>query len=281
MKAMLLLATILGSGWLYGQPIVHVIRIEGSQEAEPILAATGGRPATLVLEIAAADAQAKMNVRARLYQLADSVAAPLGGGLPVAQDLSFDPSLARIVKWKAPLPEVRHVTAVELRFETQAAPAAGWQAGGAARLLVYPGDVAHQVKEFVDRAEARGAGRITVFGDSPALRTALTDLTIPFEDAGRALPKKLDASMVYMGEGGAAELDDWSARLRRQGRLVLFTEDTALLPGIYWTGNERDYVAKVTLPLLAGLAHSPRQQSAFLNLLEHTLIPPPTSSGTP
>jgi len=269
MKILLALTAALAAGALHAQTTVRVVRLAESPDARPVFHVWGGRPLELALEVTAADPSHHVSVRADVYQLAGAIAAPLSQKLPVAQELSFERSLARFENWKLPLPAVRHATSFELRFAAQADAAGDWRPAGSARLVVYPSDLGEQLKEMVTSAQTSGSGRLAVFGKSPDLKAALQSVEIPFEEVGEAPPDELDASLVYLGQSSQSDIEAITAHARSRGRMVIFADDARQLPGVYWTDYNGGFVAKVTMPLLADFAHSPQRQSALLDLLQH------------
>lgn len=264
-----LLMAALMAGASHAQTTVRVAKLAESPDTKPVFYVWGGRPVELALEVTATDPSHRIGVRADVYQLAGAIAAPLSLKVPVAQELSFDHSLAHFENWKLPLPAVRHPTSFELRFAAQADAAGDWKPAGSARLVAYPGDLGEQIKETVMLAQTNGAGRLAVFGKSPDLKAALQSVAVPYEEMGEAPPDELDAALVYLGQASQTELEAISSHTRSRGRMVIFTDDPRQLPGVYWTEHGGGFVAKVTLPLWQDFSHSPQRQFALLDLLQH------------
>lgn len=274
MKALLFLSLLLLARAAWCAPEVRVLGTGEGAEASPVFPVWGGRAVELSLEIVAADPGQHMNVRAGLQQLTSALAAPLAAGLPVARELTFERSLARLEKWKVTLPAVRQPTQVQLHFEAQSGAGQPWQPAGSARLVIYPSDLAEEGKKALAELAQRDAGRLAVFGGSARIKAALREWGVDFEDVGDTLPQQLDRSLIYLGESAPGDLEDLRSRDKLPGRLLLFVDDPALLPGVYWSDHGNDFLAKVTLPIWTDFARSPQRQAAFFNLLQRAFQTP-------
>lgn len=275
MKALIWLSILLAAGTLWGAPEVRILGVgDGAETPPPAFHVWGGQALELSLEIVATDPAPHLNVRASLHQITSAISAPLASELPVAQELTFDRSLARFEKWKVTPPSVRHVTTVQLRFDVQAGEGNPWQPAGSARLVIYPADLTEQWKKAVAEAESRESGRLAVFGDSVRIKTALRRCGVDFEDLGDTLPSQLDRSLLYLGECTPSDLVELRSREKLPPRLILFVDDPELLPGVYWSDHGAGFLAKVTLPIWQDFARSPQRQSAFFNLLQRAFKTP-------
>ncbi|MEI9892807.1 MAG: hypothetical protein WDN28_02535 [Chthoniobacter sp.] len=278
MKTIAILALLLMTTDMPGAPAVRVVRTGEGNNVAPEFHIWGGQAVEFTLEITTDEPAQHVNVRANLFQIAGTIAAPLASNLPVAQELSFPPALARVEKWKVTLPAVRQATNVELRFTTQSGAGENWQPAGGARLMVYPADVGGQLRKLIADAAKREAGQLAVFGNSEALKTALRQLHVDFDDLGDTLPGELDKSLIYLGECLPQESDEILRRGKLSGRVLIFTRDPAFAARRLLDRPQRRILVRVTLPIWPGFAHAPQRQSAFLSLLQRAFqTPPPTS----
>ena len=252
----------------HGAPTVQLVGIEGRSTEPSMLHVLGGQPVDLQLHIASAT-PGRVSVRASLYQLATGIAAPVLQDLPVNEGLAFDGSSIRPQKWTVMLPDVRAVTAMELRFAAKLDAEETWQPAGAARLAVYPADLLAQVKRQLSSAVNRTEASFVVLGESSQLKSLLRELGLAFEEVNEV--SNTSSKTLYLAECSidlARALIDQTSEVVR---IVIFTRDSSLPAGVYWTERKDGLIAKITLPVLVDFASSPERQMLFLTVLQQAL----------
>lgn len=232
-------------------------------------AVVGGKEASLALAIEA-PLGTKLDLIADLLQLAHSIAAPLQKDLPLATALAFEDRTRQVVHVSIPVPEVKHVTRMLVRFRTQVAGAGEWKAAGQTRLAVYPADHLREFKELLSAQEKERGIRLAVFGEHGGVRDFLRAERIDFEDLGAEFPADLSASFVYLGSANTGK-QPVRIPTETKARMVLFDLASDLLPGVY-RGPRR--TAYVTLPLLDHLTTDPKNQATFARIVSELLAEP-------
>jgi hypothetical protein len=272
MNAWALLALGLVMGTSHGEPAVQVVGLEGRAADAPAIHLVGGQAAALALQITS-PMPGRMSVRGSLYQLATGVAVPIAKDLSVADEFAFDGSSIRRQRFVVTPPEVRAATLMELRFATKMDAGETWQSAGTARLVVYPADTFTQIKAQLSGAARRASVTIAVLGESPQLKALLREAGLSFEEVDAA--SDAEAGTLYLSECSADAARALLERLSAATKLLVFTRDLALPPGVYWTERDGGFTAKITLPVLADLDRAPDRQWLLLKLFERAfrLIP--------
>ena len=255
-------------GTARGEPAVQVVGIEGRAGDAPAIHLFGGQPAELALQIASTR-PGRMSIRASLYQLATGVAAPIAKNLTVADGLAVDGSSLRPQKFAMTPPEVRAAAMMELRFAAKMEAGETWQSAGVARLIVHPADIFTQIKTQLSAATNRMGVKLAVLGESPQLKSVLREVGQVFSEADAA--SDAGADTLYLVECSADAARALIERTPATARLLIFTRDPALPPGVYWTERGDGFTAKITLPILADLGRAPERQMLFLTLFQQAL----------
>lgn len=271
MKPPALCAMIFLAASVHAEPAVRVIGLADRPAQSTALHVFGGRAVQLSVEVRAAEPARRVNVQASLYQLAGAIAAPVLKDLPVARELAFDASSVRDLPLTVALPEVRQPAPMELRFTTQSDGAATWSHAGSARLVVYPSDLLARTRALLAAASAQAGLKLVVLGESANLRAALHLAQIVFDEAVAAAPVSAEPRLLYLSEGPREAARTLVDRTPPTARLLLFTSDHALPPGVYWTHRGDGFIAKITLPVLADFEHTPERQWLLLTLLQQAL----------
>ncbi|MGB8355735.1 MAG: hypothetical protein WCD79_17680 [Chthoniobacteraceae bacterium] len=220
----------------------------------------GGQPAKVELSIDA-PIGSKAELRASLFQVAATLAAPLQKNIPLGDEISFAAQTHKRVTISLPIPVVKRRTQIVAAIEVKGA--GDWHAAGHVDLMVYPRDALKS--ELLDVA---GATRLEVFGDDKRLGLFLKNQEVKTDDIGSDLPDRPKAGHLYVGTAKSAELSQWlTAHSMWEGNLVVFCGDSELLPGAFVEIRGRGHLAKVTLPLLDTLAADPPSQKTFVAIL--------------
>ncbi|HSI09667.1 MAG TPA: hypothetical protein VK985_13850, partial [Rariglobus sp.] len=207
---------------------------------------------------------------ADLWQVSDAVAVPLEKGRSLT-DGATTADAHGVSTVRVAFPEVKRKTQVLVKFFSAQEPSAEI---GRSRVWVYPpvnwGPVATKFKEE--------APRLIVFGQSEELRAFLKRRGLAFSEQGEGVPEKLEAGVLAVGALSAKAWQEDKPRLvAESGRLVVFVEDAAGLPGVYTTANGAGAVTQVTLPVLGGLAEDPRAEDTFFQIIEQHLHSAPAA----
>jgi hypothetical protein len=258
----------------HGKSAVQLVGIEGRVVEPSALHLVGGQVVDLQLQIASTT-PSQMSVRASLYELATGIAAPIAKELPVVERLAFDGSSIRLQKLAVTLPDVRAATTMELRFVAKTEAGETWQPAGTARLVVYPADIFVQIRTQLSAAASRAGIRLVVLGDSSQLKPVLREIGLPFEEADAA--SDTDINTLYLAECSADAARALIDQTPAAARLLIFTRDSALPPGVYWTERRGGFMAKITLPVFADLGRAPERQMLFLTLFQRALRTFPNS----
>ena len=227
----------------------------------------GGQPAKLELSVDA-PIGSKAELRASLFQMAATLAAPLQKNIPLGDEVSFATQTHKRVTVSLPIPDVKRKTQIVAAIEVKGA--GDWHAAGHVDLIVYPRDSLKS--ELLD---AVGATHLEAFGNDKRLGSFLESQQVKTDDIGDDLPDRPKAGHLYVGTAKAAELSQWfTVHSAWEGNLVVFCGDSELLPGAFVEIRGRGHLAKVTLPLLDNLATDPLSQKTFIAILASILNHP-------
>ena len=210
-----------------------------------------------------------MSFQAGLFQLASGVAAPLAKDLPVAEGVALDGSAIQVRTFTLTPPAVDATTVMELRFAAKAEGAEKWQPAGSVRFAVHPADLLAQIKKQLATATTEAAVKLSVVGESAALKAALRELDLTFGET-ETVPEA-DTTTLFLAECAGEPARLLLEQTPATARLVLFTRDPTLPAGVYWTEHGGGFTGKVTLPVLPDFARAPERQLLFLNLFQQAL----------
>ncbi len=233
----------------------------------PELHVFGG--ATVDLDVAVeAPLGSKVSLAYTLYQIARNLSAPLGRDIAVPEPVIFEKQTRRNVRIPITLPDVKRRTEVIVWFRAESADGEKNERTGQTRLFIYPQDQTEELAVSLERVQKDAGVSLAVFGESKHIRAFLEQSGIPFTDAGSELPPTLKADALYLGE-----IDPHALATRRfaNARIIFFSPDPALPPGVYTTIRGSGLFTKVTLPILDTLATNPQSQLTFIDILRHSL----------
>ena len=203
----------------------------------------------------------KADVRASLFQKAQSLAAPLQKDIALGEQISFATQTWKRVVVSLPIPKVKRRTQIVAEIEVKGA--GDWHVAGHVDFMVYPPDsLKSELQELV------GAAHLEVFGNDKRLGPFLEKEEVKTDDIGSDLPDRPEAGHIYVGVAKTADLSQWlNAHSTWDGNLVVFCEDSDLLPGAFVEIRGDGRLAKVTLPLLDNIAADPLAQKTFIDIL--------------
>ncbi len=220
----------------------------------------GGRPVSVPLVLYGTPGM-RVDLRARLVQLAPGLAAPAGEPVDVASGVDFSGGLRRELSFDVMVPPVERESRFELTVFLRAPPTGGWRPIGTLLLRAYPNDLLKPLKRWTERQPLR------LDDPSGKLERVLAAQGIAFLDQSARSLEKGDGPVVTVMVGGSDDLARAKARARRGEAVVLLRERIAAFPRIErmrWTAGS---LVVVELPLLDRLAVDPQAQSLFLDVI--------------
>lgn len=239
---------LLAAGTLNAAPVVPWIKASPAS-----VHVFDDRPASIHLEVKAPIGTGGF-IRADVWQVASGIAAPLSADLKIADVLEFNDRTFVIVPASIPLPKVKYRSELRVRFRLALSGNEEMSVFCEARMFVYPKSLPATLKEL--------PARLAVLGDSPSLRAFLNGENIPFTDAGSALPMSAKEEMIYLTENNV------STRWPEGLRVIVFSTESDLAPGIYSRESQAGFIIKVTLPILDDLSTNPLSREIFAGLLQ-------------
>jgi len=257
---------VLGSG-VDGENAIYV----------PALPAVlGNREKGITIEIDGVAAQPAY-LRADLLQVAGKLAMPLTKDIHLLEGISFPNGSFQILRAPIKFPDVKRRTEILVRL---ALVPNGQQASPIhlldLRFDVFPASV---TKDLIDLLQPKpnGSASVVLFGRGQSLRHFLTDLHIAFEDDGASTPDRFDPNRLYFGELTTDEQFQQAQDQSAGARMVLFSPDESLPPGVYTERSNSGVLIHVTSPLLDDLNDDPRAQLGLTKIV-HLLSAPPSSA---
>lgn len=205
-----------------------------------------------------------------LWQVADEVVLPLDARrAPAEATMATDARGVGTVR--VAFPGVKRKTQVVARFFATQKPS---EEIGNARVWVHPpvdwAPVARRLKE--------NAPRLAVFGSGEELRAFLKLRGLAFLDLGDDVPEKAEPDVLAIGAVSAEVWRESKPRLAAEdGRMIVFVEGAAGLPGVYTTTSRAGALTQVTLPVVGGLADDPRAEDVFFQIIEQHLHSAPAA----
>ena len=179
-----------------------------------------------------------------------------------------------MIQASLPLPEVKRKAEILVRVQARIEGQPNPLPAGAARLFVYPKDLMKEVAATIGQPDGESGVQLMVFGKSERIRPFLEAHEIPFSDCGTELPAELNKRALYIGETDVGSLAPHQESAAG-GRIMFFSSEPGILPGVYVSTNRGVSIMKVTLPILDTLATNPHSQQTFAGLLHQSLTPNP------
>lgn len=223
----------------------------------------------------------ELDLRARPYQLAHSMAAPVGPSIEVAAGVRLGDEAWRDFSLTLDCPAVKRMTTWELRYQSRVVGEDSWQSAGTTRIELYPPDLLQPVRSLATTQP-------WFVSDPPGrLKAFLTGHGIPFQDLGspagrqafehrRVKPER--ALVLWVREPVDPERPPVQrpripvAALERARRILVFAEPPPVLP--YTTLRLEPHRTSVTvnIDLLSSLTDDPRAQVQLVEALRMTQI---------
>jgi len=203
----------------------------------------------------------RVDLRARLVQLAPGLAAPAGEPVDIASGVEFSAGLRRDLSFDVMVPAVERESRFELTVFLRAPPSGTWRPVGTLLLRAYPNDLLKPLKRWTERQPLRlddPSGKLERFLSAQGI--AVVDLN------ARSL-EKADGPVVTVLVDGS-DLARAKARARRGEAVIVFRERAGAFPRIDRTrwGNTGS-LQVVELEVLDRLPVDPQAQNLFLELL--------------
>lgn len=263
----------MGSAVLSAQtkPVDHagevvVLGASAWRDQTPYLSAMSESELTVDVLLPASVDRSKIEVVMR--QVAGGLTLPLGDATPLEKLLvAASPDEHGITSVRIAIPKLTRKTLVLVGFgmKGETSPSLGQ-----VRVVVYPpldwAPLARLLK--------KEGPQLLVFGRDTGLRDFLKSRELKFSDLGKDLPERLENDTLAIGSASARAWEEGRNRFTAEGgRLLVFVDDPAALPGVYVTPMRAGSVTKVTLSMLSNLEGDPRAQNLFFQLIEQQLNP--------
>ncbi len=208
----------------------------------------------------------RVDLRARLVQLAPGVTAPVGEPVDVASGVDFSAGIRRELSFDVAIPTVERESRFELIVFLRAPPSGDWRRAGSLSFHAYPNDLLKPLKRWTEQRPLR------LHDPSGKLERFLTAQGIAFLDLNARSLEKSDGPVVTLLVGRAGDVASAKARAQRGEAVILFREHARGLPRVErtrWPGGSLPggSLTVVELELLDRLAVDPQAQTLFLELL--------------
>jgi len=266
-------------GAVWAADAVRLVSLEGRLEAASRLPAVfANHEEKLNLEVGAVPAQTA-SLRADFFQVAGGLAMPLAKNIHLQDGIAFTNVSPQSLRVSIKFPDVKRQAEILVRLAlVQNVPKPVRMPLGELRFEVFPASVTRDLTDLL-QPSPDGSPRVVVFGPGQKLRHFLTGLHVPFEDGGTDRPDRSDPDRLYFGELATDEqfqqAQDQSGAEDRSGiaRMVLFSPDESLPPGVYSERFPSGAFIHVTSPLLDNLDDDPRAQLELIKIV-HLLSSP-------
>jgi len=223
----------------------------------------------------------KLDLGARPYQIAHSMAAPVGPWIEVATDVELGGEAWRDLSFTLDCPPVDRITTWELRYRSRWAGEDSWQPAGTTRIALYPPDLLQPIRSLATSEPwfvSDPLGRLGAF---------LTGHGIPFQDLGspagrqafeQRRAKAQPALVLWVSEPVDPELPRVPRAprpvdaLERAARALVFARPSPVLPTTTLRLEPQRTRVTVDIDMLASLTDDPRAQSQLVEALRMTRI---------
>lgn len=232
----------------------------GTPPAARIEHVVGGRSVSVPLVLYGAP-DARVDVKARLFQRAAALSAPAGDDVVVASGVAFSAGLRQKLTVLVPVPVVEREASFELIVFLRVHPDAAWRRAGSVPVRAYPGDLLAPLRRWSQRQPLR------LRDASGALERFLTAEGIAFLEL-RARPlEPPDHPVVTLLVGGSDDLAVAKDRARSGEAVIVLRERAAAFPRAQLTRWGPGSVTVVDFEVLDRVSADPRAQSVFLELI--------------
>ena len=223
----------------------------------------------------------ELDLRARPYQVADALAAPVGPPIGVAAGVELGDEAWHDFSLVLDVPAVNRVTTWELRHQSRLADEDAWQAAGRTRLRLYPTDLLRPIRSLATTESWY------VYDPPGRLRAFLTRHGIPFRDldapgAPEALTRSLRGSAADGRVVTERTLVLWvrapidgrprprTSAAEQAPRALVFARRSPVLPHTTLRLEPDRTRVTVDIDLLSSLTDDPRAQLALVEAIRMT-----------
>ncbi len=254
-------------------PYVRVLSV-GDRSLEPVpdTAVFAHRPQKLSLGLFGYPG-ASGTLVADLFQAGGSLAIPLVKNIKLEENLTLAESTA--VSISLTFPNVQRPTDILARFAMIPANGAAPRIPlGELRFEVFPESLTKELTDLLSPAPDGTA--VVVFGPGSNFRRFLAAAKVRFDDAGDDTPSNFEPTLLYLGDITADDqFQQVQDRWALGGRVVVFSLDESLPPGVYTDRAHSGALIHITAPLLENLSDDPRAQNGLIKILHLVTSPTP------
>lgn len=220
----------------------------------------GGRPVSVPVTLYGATG-VRADFKARLFQLPQGLAVPVGEYMNVASDVDFSTVPRRELTFDVAIPPIERESRFEVVVFMRAHPNSDWQRIGSLSLRAYPNDLLKPLKRWAERRPLR------LQDPSGKLERFLTAQGISFLDLNARSLEKSDRPVITLLVDGSDDLAVAKSRARRGETVVVFRERAGAFPRIDRTRWQGGALLIVELELLDRLGLDPQAQKLLLEMV--------------
>jgi hypothetical protein len=203
----------------------------------------------------------RADFKARLFQLPQGLAVPVGEYMNVASDVDFSTVPRRELTFNVAIPPIERESRFEVVVLMRAHPNGDWQRIGSLSLRAYPNDLLKPLKRWAERRPLR------LQDPSGKLERFLTAQGISFLDLNARSLEKSDRPVITLLVDGSDDLAVAKSRARRGETVVVFRERAGAFPRIDRTRWQGGALLIVELELLDRLGLDPQAQKLLLEMV--------------
>jgi len=203
----------------------------------------------------------RADFKARLFQLPQGLAVPVGEYMDVASDVDFSTVLRRELAFNVAIPPVERESRFEVVVLMRAHPNGDWRRIGSLSLRAYPNDLLKPLKQWAEQRPLR------LQDPSGKLERFLTAQGISFLDLNARSLEKSEGRVITLLVDGSDDLVVAKSRARRGEAVVVFRERAVAFPRIERTRWQGGALLIVELELLDRLAVDPQAQKLLLEIV--------------
>jgi hypothetical protein len=203
----------------------------------------------------------RADFKARLFQLPQGLAVPVGEYMNVASDVDFSTVPRLELTFNVAIPPIERESRFEVVVLMRAHPNGDWQRIGSLSLRAYPNDLLKPLKRWAEQRPLR------LQDPSGKLERFLTAQGISFLDLNARSLEKSDRPVITLLVDGSDDLAVAKSRARRGETVVVFRERAGAFPRIDRTRWQGGALLIVELELLDRLGLDPQAQKLLLEMV--------------
>jgi hypothetical protein len=238
-----------------------------------VAAVFGNREQGFVLEVTNATA-ISASLRADMLQHAGVLMMPVAKDVHVLDGVTLSGATAQRLHVSLKFPEVKQRAEIIVSWSLISGTSPKIPLGNSS-FEVFPGSVTAELTDLL-KPKLNASGPV-VFGPGKKLRQFLSAQHVTFEDGGSDTPDRFDPNRSYFGELDTAEQFQDAQDHSAGARMVLFSSDESLPPGVYSERSSARVLIRVTSPLLDNLATDPRAQLTLTKIIHLLSTPSPAN----